>query len=131
MSVIDDVGKDGKPARRVSMRVHMRRSFLDTLKGLFYAFGNSGKDSEPVKTRVENARMTHSRLKALKPLDANIEQKVATTTPAKSAAVDPNDPATISKRITTLAHMSHYRLEALKAVLPSEPEDLDDFAVRA
>ncbi len=103
----------------------MRRSLLDMVKSIFYAQIN---EVEPVKARVENARMTNNRLKALKPLDPVKEQKVSCVAPP----VDPNDPKTISKRVTTLAHMSHYRLEAYVATLPAEKlEASEDSVVRA
>lgn len=103
----------------------MRRSLMDMVKSIFYAQINEG---EPVKARVENARMTNNRLKALKPPDPAKEQKVSHVAPP----VDPNDPKTISKRVTTLAHMSHYRLAAYVATLPAENlETSEDSVVRA
>lgn len=94
-------------------RGSMRRSFMDMIKGLFYSQANG---SEPVHARVENARMSCTRLKALKPVDA-VVQKPVEKAPAKP---DLNDPRPIEKRITTLAHMSHYRLQAYVATLPVE-----------
>ncbi len=102
----------------------MRRSLMDIVKSIFYS---QVSEAEPVKARVENARMTSSRLKALKPPHPTREHKI----PQAAQPVDPNDPKTISKRVTTLAHMSHYRLEAYVATLPRERlESSEDSAVR-
>ncbi|CAN5341411.1 hypothetical protein BH10CYA1_BH10CYA1_16300 [soil metagenome] len=90
----------------------MRRSLMDMIRGLFHS--QVAETVEPVKARVENARMTCNRLKALKHPTAENNFPVAVP------AADPNDPHTISKRVTTLAHMSHYRLAAYVATLPSE-----------
>lgn len=50
--------------------------------------------------------------------------------PQASPAIDPNDPKTIAKRITTLAHMRHYRLEAYVAMQPTESIEVsEDYAV--
>lgn len=91
----------------------MRRSLMDMVKSIFYA---QVTEAEPVKARVENARLTSNRLKALKPVDPTKEFKV----PQAAPPADLKDPNAISKRVTTLAHMSHYRLEAYVATLPSE-----------
>ncbi|MBS1954647.1 MAG: hypothetical protein JST89_10690 [Cyanobacteria bacterium SZAS-4] len=102
----------------------MRRSLIDMVKSIFYSQVN---EAEPVKARVENARMTSNRLKALKPIDPTKEHKI----PQAASPVDPNDPKSISKRVTTLAHMSHYRLEAYVATLPTESlEASEDSTVR-
>ncbi len=89
----------------------MRRSLMDMIKAIFHC---QVQEVEPVKARVENARMTCNRLKALK--HPTQEQKL----PLAARPADPNDPKTISRRVTTLAHMSHYRLEAYVATLPNE-----------
>jgi hypothetical protein len=102
----------------------MRRSFVDVIKGIFYSFCHPVSAVEPVQARVENARMSQTRLKALKPIDPEKDLKM----PVTVTPVDVNDPQTIPQRITTLAHMSHYRLEAYVATLPVEkPENLDEF----
>jgi hypothetical protein len=105
----------------------MRRNLIDMIKGLFYSqVGNS----EPVQARVENARMSSTRLKALKPVDPKGSQKiVAIRSVAEEEKVDPDDPRTIHKRIKTLAHMSHYRLQAYAATLPgNEPLECSEDA---
>ena len=102
----------------------MRRSLMDMIKGLLHS--QVAETVEPVKARVENARMTSNRLKALKPVDPTAEQHIPVAVPAP----DPNDPQTISKRVTTLAHMSHYRLAAYVATLPTEKsEDCENSAL--
>lgn len=88
----------------------MRRSLMDMIKAIFHC---QVSNAEPVKARVENARMTSNRLKALKPVEPTKQQQV----PLAAAPADPNDPRTFSKRVTTIAHMSHYRLEAYVATL--------------
>ena len=101
----------------------MRRNLMDMIKGFLYSQAN---EVEPVKARIENARMTSNRLKALKPVDSTKVQEM----PHVSPAIDPNDPQTIAKRVTTLAHMSHYRLEAYVAMLPPESSEAsEDYAV--
>jgi len=103
----------------------MRRSLIDVIKGLFHS---QISDAEPVQARIENARMSSTRLKALKPVDFPTEAKF----PEAAQVPDPNDPQTISKRVKTLADMSHYRLEAYVATLPVErTEHAEDMAVNA
>ncbi|HEY9678403.1 MAG TPA: hypothetical protein V6C76_10360 [Drouetiella sp.] len=99
----------------------MGRSLVDMVKGMFYATFQ-GKKEEPVKARVENARMSSTRLKALKPIDYSKEPP---RMPALATPLDPNDPKNISKRIKSSADMSHYRLEAYVASLPSEKSEID------
>ncbi len=97
----------------------MRRSFIDIIRGLYHSL--SHQDSEqPVELRVENARMSQTRLKALKPNDSSMDYKMPMAVP-----IDATDPTTLSKRVTTLAGMSHYRLAALAAILP--PDRSDEF----
>lgn len=104
----------------------MGRSFIDMIKAFFYSQTST---SEPVQARVENARMSYTRLKALKPVDPAREQRNALSVPEPEEKIDPNDPRTIHKRIKTLAHMSHYRLEAYAATLPgSERVELSEDA---
>ncbi len=98
----------------------MRRGFIDRIRAICHSLIDDN-DEEPVELRVENARMSHTRLKALKPIDPSKEDKIPVALP-----IDDTDPATISKRVTTLAGMSHYRLAALAATLPPEsPEALE------
>ena len=105
----------------------MGRSFIDTIKGMFYS--STRTEEEPVKARVENARMSCTRLKALKPVDYTKEPPKM---PSAPAPIDPNDPKNISKRIKSSADMSHYRLQAYVSTLPKEKsDDLDSAHLQA
>lgn len=107
----------------------MRRSIVDTIKGFFLSLKfNCAK--EPVHARVENARMSYTRLKALKPVDpTNDPPKLKESTSllsATGAEQNLNDPKSFSRRIRTNADMSHYRLQAYEATLPTPDNDSAD-----
>ncbi len=98
----------------------MRRGIIDRIRAIYHSLTDDNHE-EPVELRVENARMSQTRLKALKPIDPSKDEKIPVALP-----IDDTDPATISKRVTTLAGMSHYRLAALAAILPPEsPDELE------
>jgi len=96
----------------------MRINLVDLIKSFFHSPVSA---AQPVQARIENARMSSTRLKALKPVEFAAEPKIV-----QADIADPNDPKTISKRITTLAHLSHYRLEAYAATLPVSMENSEE-----
>jgi hypothetical protein len=109
----------------------MRRSLIDHLKGMFVVVTSRFKRKAlPVKVRVANTKMTHNRLKALETPEYLKQQHAIKA----AAAVESDQPLgtgefqafeteeEVSRRVKTLSDMSHYRLAALAAILPTQED---------
>jgi hypothetical protein len=115
----------------------MSRSLADNVKAAFFTVAkNLGLRTEPVTQRVENARMSQTRLKALTKGEADEISSAAN--PRRSfvglAAAKSGAEGAISS-INSLASMSHYRLSAYASTLqpdrmqskePKVEDEIDD-----
>ncbi len=89
--------------------------------------GSFKSKSVPLGARVDNTKMTHSRLKALETPDylkekhalAAVTEKAPETTEFRICSTEEE----VSKRVRSLADMSQYRLAALKAELKPETQE--------
>jgi hypothetical protein len=106
----------------------MRRSFNDDLTAMFRALLSGFKSkSIPLGSRVDNTKMTDSRLKALETPE-HLKEKHAQST-ATDESTEPADfklcstEEEVSKRVRSLADMSQYRLAALAKELPPEVQE--------
>jgi len=95
----------------------MGRSIEDQIKAAFVSLAKMlGQYGEPAAARVENARMSQTRLKALEKSDAD---KIVASNPRRSIVglAAQSDGSAVS-HINSMANMSHYRLAAYASTLP-------------
>jgi len=104
----------------------MPRSFFDNITACFQVLLSPFKSkSVPLRGRIDSAKMTHSRLKALETPDHLKEMHAQSNNPnEQNVETDEfglyTSEEEVSKRVRSLADMSQYRLAALAKNLPPD-----------
>lgn len=103
----------------------MPRSFSDSITAFFKVLMSPFQSkSVPLNGRIDSAKMTHSRLKALETPDYLKEKHAKVNSPEQEQDSSEFQLYTseeeVSKRVRSTADMSQYRLAALAKTMPSD-----------